>query len=134
MASLLRGAPWRTLAFVGLLTQVTSPGRGQVVPPPAPPKPAVTAKASTSGEVVELSPFEVRPEDDTGYQAGNTTSGSRLNARLKDTPASVSPFTAEFLSDIAATNLQEMLSYATNIEAELEDGRSKQELEGGRER
>jgi outer membrane receptor protein involved in Fe transport len=124
MASLLRCAPWRTLAFVGLLTQVTSPGRGQVVPPPAPPKPAVTAKASTSGEVVELSPFEVRPEDDTGYQAGNTTSGSRLNARLKDTPASVSPFTAEFLSDIAATNLQEMLSYATNIEAELEDGQA----------
>jgi hypothetical protein len=52
--------------------------------------------------VVQLSPFEVKPED-VGYQAANTTSGSRLNARLKDTPAAISPFTPEFLADIGAT-------------------------------
>jgi iron complex outermembrane recepter protein len=77
--------------------------------------------AADPSSPIELSPFEVRPEGDSGYQAGNTTSGSRLNSRLKDTPASVSPFTPEFLSDIAATNLQEMLGYATNVEAEFED-------------
>ena len=88
------------------------------------PAPAASAHPSAAAPVVELSVFEVRADDDVGYQAGNTTSGSRLNARLKDTPASVSPFTPEFLSDIAATNLSEMLAYATNIEVELEDAQA----------
>ena len=38
-------------------------------------------------ETVQLSPFEVRADDDAGYQAANTTAGSRLNSKLKDTPA-----------------------------------------------
>ncbi len=88
------------------------------------PAPATSPKAEPAKEVVELSPFEVKSADDVGYQAGNTTSGSRLNSRLKDTAASISPFTPEFLADIAATNLQEMLAYANNIEAELEDGQA----------
>src|SRR5687767_4270924 len=84
-----------------------------------PTKPA--ASVATDGSApVELSPFEVRP-DDVGYQAGNTTSGSRLNTRLKDTPAAISPFTPEFLSDIGAVNLQDMLGYALNIEGEFDD-------------
>lgn len=71
-------------------------------------------------ETVVLSPFEV-VADDVGYQAGNTTSGSRLNTSLRDTAASISVFTPEFLSDIAANNIAEMLNYATNVEAEVED-------------
>src|SRR6185436_7323569 len=51
----------------------------------------------------------------------NTTAGSRLNTKLKDTPASISPFTKEFLSDIGATDLESMLAYATNVEREVED-------------
>jgi iron complex outermembrane receptor protein len=77
--------------------------------------------APATAPVVELSPFEVRSEGDSGYQAANTTSGSRLNSRLKDTPAAVSAFTPEFLADIAATNLEEMLAHATNIEIDVED-------------
>ncbi len=87
----------------------------------APPVSPATAKPTDHTAPVELSPFEVRAENDVGYQAGNTTSGSRLNSRLKDTPASVSAFTPEFLADIAATNLQEMLGHATNIEIDVED-------------
>src|SRR6266852_1046422 len=93
-----------TLAFVlalpgALLAQVVVPA------------PATTARSTTKdSETIELSPFEVRAENDVGYQAANTTSGSRLNSRLKDTPASVTAFTAEFLSDIGATNLEEMLA------------------------
>jgi hypothetical protein len=66
--------------------------------------PANVNASSTSAagdQVIELSPFQVRPEDDTGYQATNTTSGSRLATSLKETAASISPFTPEFLSDIA---------------------------------
>ncbi len=86
-----------------------------------PTTPAAATATDPNAPTVELSPFEVRADADVGYQAGNTTSGSRLNSRLKDTPASVSAFTPEFLSDIAATNLEEMLAHATNIEIDVED-------------
>ena len=86
----------------------------------APVSPA-TAKPTDPTAPVELSPFEVRAENDVGYQAANTTSGSRLNTRLKDTPAAISPFTPEFLSDLGATSLADMIGYATNIEIDTED-------------
>jgi iron complex outermembrane receptor protein len=92
----------------------------EVAPPPAP-LAATSASSSTAPPVVELSPFEVVADKDVGYQAANTTSGSRLNSRLRDTPAAVSAFTPEFLADIAATNLEEMLGHATNIELDVED-------------
>ncbi|MES2692322.1 MAG: TonB-dependent receptor plug domain-containing protein [Verrucomicrobiota bacterium] len=80
----------------------------------------VTAPAANE-ETLKLSPFEVRPDEDSGYQATNTTSGSRLATNLKDTAASISPFTPEFLSDIGATNVAEMLAYATNAELNAGD-------------
>ncbi len=79
------------------------------------------AAAVKGDSTTVLSSFEVRSEQDVGYQAANTTSGSRLNSALKDTAASISVFTPEFISDIAANNLSEMLAYATNVEAEFED-------------
>jgi outer membrane receptor protein involved in Fe transport len=72
-------------------------------------------------EVVSLSPFEVTADDDVGYQAGNTTSGSRLNTKLKDTSAPISVFTEEFLSDFALTNLEEVMEYSANFEKDFED-------------
>ena len=111
------------LVFVCLTASFTA---AQTAPAPTPA--AIAAAAATTTKpttettaLVELSPFEVRAEDDAGYQAANTTSGSRLNSRLKDTPAAVSAFTPEFLADIAATNLEEMLAHATNVEVDVED-------------
>ncbi|HRP04035.1 MAG TPA: TonB-dependent receptor plug domain-containing protein [Opitutaceae bacterium] len=75
----------------------------------------------TDEDVIKLSPFEVRPDDDVGYQAANTTSGSRLNTSLKDTAAFISAFTPEFLSDIAATSVTDMLAFATNAELNAGD-------------
>ena len=40
----------------------------------------------------------MRADNDVGYQAANTTSGSRLNSRLRDTPAAVAAFTPELHS------------------------------------
>src|SRR5688572_13714133 len=89
-------------------------------PTPQPTAAAGSNTANTNATVV-LSPFEVTSEGDVGYQATNTISGTRLNSSLRDTAASVSAFTPEFLSDIAANNIGEMLAYATNVEAEFED-------------
>lgn len=107
------------LLCVGALLVVSA--RAQTAPVAPSPSPAASAAADPSAAPVELSPFEVRAENDVGYQAANTTSGSRLNSRLRDTPAAVSAFTPEFLSDIGATNLEEMLAHATNVEIDVED-------------
>jgi iron complex outermembrane receptor protein len=99
-----------------LLLALSLPAVAQVAPALPASKPADKPE-----DAIQLSPFEVRPEDDSGYQAANTTAGSRLNSKLKDTPAAVSPFTKEFLADIGATDLESMLAYATNVEREVED-------------
>ena len=75
---------------------------------------AAEAPANPGGVTV-LSPFEVTGEKDVGYQAGNTTSGSRLNSSLKDTAAAVMVFTPEFLSDFGATSLADLIGYAPNM-------------------
>ena len=85
------------------------------------PDPANDRKKSEEEETLKLSPFEVRADDDVGYQAANTTSGSRLNTSLKDTAASIMAFTPEFLSDIGATSITDMLAYATNAELNAGD-------------
>jgi iron complex outermembrane recepter protein len=109
--------PWRSVfAVAATVAAGAVAALAQTVATP-PPRVAVDPGQAT----VELSPFEVKADSDVGYQAGNTVSGSRLNSSLKDTPASISPFTPEFLSDIAATNLEEMLGYATNVELDVED-------------
>ena len=82
-----------------------------------PPAAASVAKDET-GPVV-LSPFSVTADTDIGYQAGNTLAGSRLNTKLSETPASVSVFTEEFLKDLGATGLAQVLEYGVNSNADF---------------
>jgi outer membrane receptor protein involved in Fe transport len=70
---------------------------------------------------VTLSPFEVRTDKDTGYTATSTLAGSRLNTDLRDTPASISVFTREFLDDIGALNVNHALEYALNGSTDTTD-------------
>ena len=77
--------------------------------------------AVPSPEVVNLSPFIVSTEGDEGYRAANTLSGTRMNASLLHTPAAVSVLTKEFLDDIGAENVMDMLKYALNSEHERSD-------------
>lgn len=68
-------------------------------------------------EAVVLSPFTVQSDKDTGYQATSTLAGSRLNTPIKDLGAAISVYTKDFLNDIGATNANELLIYATGMEA-----------------
>lgn len=79
-----------------------------IAPPPA-----------TAG-VVELSPFTVNTSRDVGYQAENTLAGSRLNAKLRDTPGSVSAFTREFLDDLAITDIKQLVEYSVSSEVDTQ--------------
>lgn len=89
---------------LALLAWAAAPAGAQpapTTPPPANPDPAA--------ETVTLSVFEVRADKDVGYQAANTASGSRLNTALRDTAASITPLTKEFLDDLAITNLDDLV-------------------------
>jgi outer membrane receptor protein involved in Fe transport len=77
------------------------PGRLAAATPPAPVRDAP----------VELSPFVVSTQTERGYAAANTLDGSRLNTPLRDTPASISVFTRDFLDDLGATSMEEILRY-----------------------
>jgi iron complex outermembrane recepter protein len=80
-------------------------------------EPAASAPPpASSPDVVELSPFTVETDRDLGYLAENTLAGSRLNTSLRDTAASVSVFTREFLDDLAITDISELVQYSVNSE------------------
>ncbi|MBI5771892.1 MAG: TonB-dependent receptor plug domain-containing protein [Verrucomicrobia bacterium] len=80
---------------------------------------ATPAPAKEDPAPVVLSPFTVTSSDDRGYQAGNTLAGSRLATKLSETPASVSVFTEEFLKDLGATSLADVLEYGVNANADF---------------
>lgn len=69
-----------------------------------------------AAEVVELNPFTVSAERDTGYRATNTLSGTRINTSLRDIAASIQAITPEFLEDTGITNDSELLQYTTSTE------------------
>jgi iron complex outermembrane recepter protein len=115
----------RRLFSVALFTNLALPSVfSQAIQPPATnadadPRHVNAAVAETP---IELTPFEIREDKDKGYAAQNTISGSRLNTSLKDTPAAISVFTAQFIQDIGATNIDDLVDYAVNTSNNVLDG------------
>src|SRR5437016_5074965 len=72
------------------------------------------AAPTAKEEVVELSPFVTTSGSDKGYIATSSLAGSRINTPLKDTAAQIDVLTPEFLSDIAAINMDEAVAFSTN--------------------
>lgn len=88
-------------------------------------QPTVSGTATAAADdVIHLSVFSVTGQRDEGYQAFDTTSGSRIKTALRDTAAAISPFTTEFLDDIAATTVEDIMAFAPNVEGEFEDSGS----------
>jgi Outer membrane receptor proteins, mostly Fe transport len=75
------------------------------------------ADHSQNDETVVLSPFVVSSEREDGYQAMSTLVGTRLSTPLSELGASVSVYTKDFLADINATSANELLVFATGMEA-----------------
>jgi outer membrane receptor protein involved in Fe transport len=93
----------RIAAVFGWLAAASATVAQSVAPAPAPAPSAVV-----------LSPFQVNTSRDAGYVASSTLAGTRLNSELWDTPAAISVFTAEFLSDIGILDVKSSLSFALN--------------------
>lgn len=75
----------------------------------------LSAQDVVDDDTYTLSPFEVSTSSDVGYLAQNTLAGSRLNTDLKDTAAAISVFTPEFIEDIGALSIEEILQYGSNV-------------------
>lgn len=76
---------------------------------------SLLASASEDGVTV-LDPFVVSEEDNVGYSATSTLSGTRINTALRDVGAAITVITPEFLSDTASTDIGELLSLTTSTE------------------
>jgi outer membrane receptor protein involved in Fe transport len=87
--------------------------RAQTAPP--------AVSSPDDGEVVQLSPFQVTSSADVGYLAQNTLSGSRLNTPLVDTAAAISVLTPEFLHDIGATSMKDIILFENNAVPDVGD-------------
>ena len=83
---------------------------GQVAPTP----PSGTQQVKE--DVIQLSPFTVNAELDSGYRATSTLSGTRINTSLRDIATSIQAITPEFLADTGITNDTELLQYTTGTE------------------
>jgi outer membrane receptor for ferric coprogen and ferric-rhodotorulic acid len=66
-------------------------------------------------DIVKLSPFVVSADKDSGYQATNSISGTRLNTPIKDTPMPIEVITRQLIDDIGATDLRTALQYSAGI-------------------
>ncbi len=78
--------------------------------------PANGPAAQPADQTVELSPFEVTSERDTGYAATDTLAGTRIRTPLADVGAAISVYNKDFLDDINATGGATLLQYTTNAE------------------
>jgi len=103
----------------------------------APAQDVSTVPPSSAEKVVELSPFEVNASGEDGYVGQETLSGSRVRTKLSDLSAAISPLTAEFLRDIAVSDVGEAVEYSLSTRLDTQDGAaaavagSYMSLEGG---
>ncbi|MDB6128445.1 MAG: fpvA 2 [Verrucomicrobia bacterium] len=97
--SMLAGA---LLGPVALLAQSTD----------AAPKPT-----TPDDDMVKLPTFSVTTVQDKGYLAGNSVSGTRIDTPIKDLPFAVNAFTQQFITDIGARSLGDVVQYAPGVTA-----------------
>jgi outer membrane receptor protein involved in Fe transport len=78
----------------------------------------VTGKSTNKpgDDVVQLSPFQVSGNEDKGYLAAHTLSGTRINSKLEDLAASITVVTKQQLMDTAAVDLNDIFLNTGNTE------------------
>lgn len=94
------------LAAPRLSAQTASPADSPVSP----------GRQEDAEQPVVLSPFEVTTDQDRGYFAANSMSGTRLNTRVEDLASSISIVTKQQLLDTAAVDINDIFLYEANTE------------------
>jgi outer membrane receptor protein involved in Fe transport len=67
-------------------------------------------------DIFELSPFVVESESQ-GYYDSSTLAGTRLKGQVRDVGAAIQVLTSEFMEDIDADSVNDLLLYTTSSEA-----------------
>ncbi len=83
-------------------------GAQTAVPPPAPAAPDAT---------VQLSPFVISTERETGWSANDTLSATRTKQALKDVPVNIDAITADFMEDLGLNTADEVTRFVANVYA-----------------
>ncbi|MDP3071207.1 MAG: hypothetical protein Q8N18_13035 [Opitutaceae bacterium] len=79
--------------------------------------PAAAKPATTSTEMVTLSPFIVSTENEAGWSANETLSATRTKQALKDVPVNIDAITADFMEDLGLFNADEVANYVAGAYA-----------------
>lgn len=95
----LRRAVFALLATAALTARAQSPSKS----------------APAGDDVVRLSEFQVTSSADKGYRAGNSVSATRIDTPIKDLPFAISAFTPQFIADIGARDLWDVVQYAPGV-------------------
>lgn len=74
-----------------------------------------TRATAAADDIVKLSEFQVSTTADKGYRAGNSVSATRIDTPIKDLPFAISAFTPQFMADIAARDLFDVVQYAPSV-------------------
>ncbi len=96
----------------------------QTAPAPATPSsPPRAVAANTPGETaVQLSPFEVNTDRDTGFAAASSMAGGRLASDLRDTPVAYSVITRDFIDALNLVDLQSAAEWTTSSTVAVDNG------------
>lgn len=78
--------------------------------------PAPDADPAPADPVMELPPFTVTSEQESGYLAGNAISGTKTNTALRDLPISISVITSDMLADLNAVMPSDALFYSASVD------------------
>ncbi len=89
---------------------------------------SAASSGSTAEETIELSPFEVTTDKDTGFAANSSLAGGRLATELRDTPIAYSVMTREFIDALGITDLFEATEWSTGNTERLILGGGQQDF------
>jgi outer membrane receptor protein involved in Fe transport len=95
---------------VVLVCVTTLSGLAQIAPTP---RPSVALKEET----VELSPFIISTESETGWSANDTLTATRTKQALKDVPVNIDAITSDFMSDLGLFSADEVANFVANVYA-----------------
>lgn len=98
------------------LRRESAPNAPRATPAAASARPSPAPASASGDEPLVLSPFTVATEKDVGYVATSTLAGTRLNTPLRDTPIAISVFTEEFLRDMDAVTMTDVLQFAIGVD------------------
>ncbi len=94
---------------------------------------AAQSVAPAAPETVKLPTFTVSTTQDVGYRAGNSVSATRVDTPIKDLPFSISAFTSQFIDDIGALELLDVVSFAPGVTSgakEFTQGNNRYSIRG----